>query len=152
MATTISKYSSINQYLWDGTAPLNGTTHLKLALVTSAYAFSASDSVWAAASGSELANGNGYTTGGNTITTPVSALSAGIGVLTADNSVWTFSGTKTFMAGILYHNQTINAVVNPLIAYILFDNTPADIVITAGQTFGVQWSGGQVLTVTAPGP
>ena len=151
MATTISKFSSANQYIFDGSAPTNGVATLKVALVTSGYTFNAANSIWASASGSELAAGNGYTTGGVAIATPVSSLVSGVGTLTGGNVSWTFTASKTFRAAILYSNTSINSVVNPMLAYILFDNTPADITVPS-TTFAIYWSASGILTIGPIGP
>ncbi|MFA5377339.1 MAG: hypothetical protein WC455_16430 [Dehalococcoidia bacterium] len=132
MATTITKYTSYDQYVHDGTIDLDAT-NIYLALVTSSYTFSAAHTVWADASANEVANGDGYTTGGAQLTNTVDTAK-----WYAADIAWT-GLTKTFRAGILYVNATVNSIVKPLIGYILFDSTPANISI-AGGTFTVQWN------------
>ena len=56
-------FDPAKQYLADGTVDFDTDT-LKMALLTSGYTPSLSHANWAALSGSEVANGNGYTTGG----------------------------------------------------------------------------------------
>jgi len=140
MATTITRYTSYNQYIHSGEINLNDTGNIYLALVTSAYTFSAAHSIWASASGSEVANGAGYTTNGAALGT----LSVNATRFTAANVTWT-ALTKTFRGGVLYHRATYLTIVNPLIAYILFDSTPADIVM-AGGDFAVQWNASGIIT------
>ena len=71
MATTISRYTSYNQYVHNGTINLNSTGKIKLALVTSEYVFSAAHTLFdngaddsTDPSHCEVATGDGYTTGG----------------------------------------------------------------------------------------
>jgi hypothetical protein len=60
----------------------------------------------------EVANGNGYVTGGNTAATTSSATTAGVYKLTlADPAVWTATGAGfTFRYAILYNSTTATPV------------------------------------------
>jgi len=132
MATTFSAYTSYKQYVHDGTINLNNTGKVMLALVTSGYTFSAANTIWADASASEVATGDGYTTGG------VALGSLSVNTTRFDSADATWTGlTKTFRGGVLFINDTVNGIVKPLIGYILFDSTPANISITGGD-FTVQ--------------
>lgn len=139
MAVTLTKYTSFNQYVHDGTIDLDAT-NIYLSLVTSSYTFSAAHTIWADASANEVATGDGYTTGG-----------AQLASLSVNGTRWdaadvTFSAlTKTFRGGILYVNATVNSIVKPLIGYILFDSTPADTAI-AGHDFVIQWNANGIIT------
>lgn len=131
MATTFTKYTHTPRRFADGTLDWNTDT-FNIALVTSAYTFSAAHTVWADASANEVANGNGYTTGGAALTTSMDNTKL-------DASDVTFSGLdKTFRGAIVYKVGTANTLVNPLVGYILFDNTPAD-VVSAGTDFVAIW-------------
>ena len=89
--------------------------------------------IWADASGSEVANGSGYTTGGETLTT----LSL---TTTYSDTVWdaddvTFSSlTKTFRYAFLYMSGTVDGIVNPIVGYILYDEAFADKSVS-----GIDW-------------
>lgn len=132
MATTITGYTSYKQYVHDGTINLNSTGKVMLALVKSTYTFSAAHTVWADVSGEEVATGDGYTTGGAAL----GSLSVNSTRFDSADVTWS-SLTKTFRCGVLYLNDTVNTIVKPVIAYILFDDTPADISISGGD-FTVQ--------------
>ena len=140
MASTITGYTSYKQYVHDGTINLNNTGKVMLALVKSTYTPNIAHTVWADVSSEEVANGDGYTTGGEAL----GSLSVNSTRFDAADVTWS-SLTKTFRYGVLYINDTVNAIVNPLIAYILFDDTPADISIGGGD-FTVQWSGSGIIT------
>ena len=69
---------------------------VKVALVSSAYTPDAANTghdEWADVSANEIANGNGYTTGGNSAAVSASAQTGGVFKLTlADPAIWTASG------------------------------------------------------------
>jgi hypothetical protein len=63
----------------------------------------------------ELANGNGYTTGGEILTiTP--AVSAGKYDLDATDTSWTFTSAKAFQYAVIY-KEGATAAASPLVAY-----------------------------------
>lgn len=122
--------------------------NLRLALVTSAYtpsnATTAGDSLWSSVSANELANGNGYTTGGIALTGVASANAGNTGwKLTTGNAVWTATGGNipAWRYMVLYYSGALWGLLNPLIGYALGDSTPADVPATTT---------GNTLTVTAP--
>lgn len=147
MAVTITKYTSYNQYVHSGEINLNDTGNIKLALVTSSYTFSAAHTIWdpgtddaADPSYNEVASGTGYTTGG----AAVASLSINSTRFDATDVTWS-ALTKVFRGGVLYHATTYKTIVKPLIAYILFDSTPADKTIT-NSDFVVQWDATGIVT------
>ena len=140
MSTTITGYASYKQYVHDGTINLNSTGKIMLALVKSTYTFSAAHTIWADVSDEEVATGDGYTTGGEAL----GSLSVNSTRFDSADVTWT-SLTKTFRCGVLYLNDTVNTIVKPVIAYILFDDTPADISITGGD-FTVQWNSSGIIS------
>ena len=78
----------------------------------------------------EHANGNGYTTGGDTVTGTVTGESQNVNFDTTD-AVWTASGGSiTARFAVLFSGTTP-------IAYSLLDTTPADVTATDGNTFTV---------------
>ena len=147
MAVQITKYTSYKQYIHSGEISLTDTGKVKLALLTSSYTPSITHTIWDAGtdnandpSFNEVAAGNGYTGGGKAL----GSLSVNATRFSAASVVWT-GLTKTFRYGVLYLDDTYLTIVQPLIAYILFDSTPADIVMTGGD-FTVQWSGSGIIT------
>ena len=154
MSSQLTFYAKFLEYIGGGIINLKSDT-LKLALVTSDYTpnvghdvladvlASPSPEVVAVASPS-----NGYTQGGKALTgvTFAASDSPKQSVLDADDLTWT-ALTATFRYGILYANVTVGSVVNPLIAYILFDTTPANIVVN-GVDYIVQWDASGILKVS----
>jgi len=111
------------------------SANLRMILLTSTYTPSVTiigHGVLADISG-ELANGNGYTTGGVALTGVVSATAGNDGYkLLTEDAVWTATdGTiPAFRYAALYYLGSLWGVTNPLIGYILCDNTPANIAET----------------------
>jgi hypothetical protein len=127
--------------------------NFRLALVSSAWTpVNSTDELWSVASGSEIANGNGYTTGGLTPATFALTNTAGVIKFTwSTASVWTASGTgiPAWRRAVLYYLGTLNSKVNPLVAHFLGDSTPADIPLTtAGNTITVTPNASGILTIT----
>jgi len=98
----------------------------------------ANNSVWADASANEVASGDGYTTGGATIAGNAISYDKAVGTWDANDVVWS-SLTKTFRFGYIYKSGTVGSVTNPLIGYILFDDTPDDVSVSAID-FTIRWN------------
>ncbi|OXE36914.1 MAG: hypothetical protein CGW95_04835 [Phenylobacterium zucineum] len=121
---------------------------VKVALVTSAWtpnATATGNALWADVSANEIANGNGYTTGGNTVTGAAATATAGNNgyFYTSTIPAWTASGAgiPAHRYYVMYVVGTLWGQVNPLIGYFLGDATPADIPLTTATN---------TLTVTTP--
>lgn len=127
--------------------------NFRLALVTSTWTpNNATDELWAVASANELANGNGYTTGGATPATISLTQTGGVVKFTWSTPVtWTASGGSipAWRRAVLYYLGTLNGKVNPLVAHFLGDSTPADVpATTSGNTLTVTPNASGVLTIT----
>lgn len=127
--------------------------NFRLALVSSAWTpNNATDELWSVASGSEIANGNGYTTGGATPATISLTQTSGVVKFTWSTAVvWTASGSgiPAWRRAVLYYLGTLNGKVNPLVAHFLGDSTPADIPLTtSGNTITITPNASGVLTIT----
>lgn len=132
---------------------LNATAaNYRLALVTSAWTPAPStDQAWSVASGSEIANGNGYTTGGINPGSITLSQTSGTVKFTGNAVVWTASGTgiPAWRYGVLYYLGTLNSIVNPLVAYFLGDSTPADVPLTtSGNTLTITMNASGIITAT----
>lgn len=148
MATTITRFNCLSEYLADGVVDLEDGT-IKLALVDAAYVFDATDTVWADISANEEPGVNGYTTGGATLASSAVTRTGGVATWDAADVTWTFTDSKTFMGAVLYLSGTVDSVVNPLIAYILFNDAGGGTAITINSVaFTVQWSASGIMTVS----
>lgn len=135
--SAITFYDAFKKELGDGTLDMN-TNPIYACLVTGTYTPSAAHSVYADLT-NEVANGNGYTTGGVALTGLTFNQTAGVATWTSSNPAWTSSGAGfTARRLVFYVNSTVNGVVKPLIGHMLLDSAPADVV----------WSGTNTITVT----
>lgn len=144
MASSFTLYPSIRKYAHDGTVDFDDND-IYLAFTTSAYIPSATHKVYSDIT-NELAAGDGYTLGGSILnnTSVTYSEDPSTGKFDADDHV-TAAITKSWRYGILYVNQTVNGIIKPLIGYILYDTTPADVVL-AGVEWTTQWSEDGILT------
>lgn len=125
---------------------LAATGNLRMALVGSGYTPDASNtghSLWSSVSANEIANGNGYTTGGVALSSvAVTAVTNGF-KLSSSNPSWTAGpgNLPAWRYGVMYYLGTLWGMTNPLIGYFLGDTTPADVPAT---------SSGNPLTINCP--
>lgn len=154
MASSFTLYNSFLKYVGDGTIDLDTDT-LRLCLVTSSYTPDVTHDVLADVLTSPSPEveqvdspDNGYTTGGEALTGVSFTLSDSPiqCVLDADDPEWT-SLTATFRYGILYVDKSISPIEDPLIGYILFDTTPADVTVS-GVNFKCEWSASGIVKYT----
>jgi hypothetical protein len=145
MAVSSSLFNSVRKYLGDGTIDWDTDT-INLALLLSTYTFDATHTIWANMSTYEAAAGAGYTSGGIALASKAVTVVGATAQYTAANPTWA-ALTKTFRAGVVYKVGTANGIVNPVICCIVFDTTPADIVVTAAD-FTVQWNANGVFRIT----
>lgn len=85
--------------------------------------------IWGDVSSAELVNGNGYSTGGATLSGSSVTYTGKTTKWDASDVVWS-TLSKTFRWAWIYKSGTVGSVVNPLIAYMLLDDTPADVTIS----------------------
>lgn len=138
MAITATLYDSAHKILC-GEGDWPGDT-IKLALVDSTYTPSAAHDEWADASGDEI-TGTNYTAGGESLANK----SMDNDMLDADDVTWT-NLTATFRYAILYISGTKEGLTNPLLAYYLLDDTPADVSVSASD-YTIPWSASGVMTL-----
>lgn len=82
----------------------------------------------------ELANGQGYTTGGVALAAPTVAAFSTTGYkFSTGNAVWTASGTgiPAWRTGVIYFSGALWGLTSPLLAFFTGDSAPADIPLTA---------------------
>ncbi|QGJ93678.1 hypothetical protein SEA_HANNACONDA_36 [Mycobacterium phage Hannaconda] len=125
--------SGARKMLLDGTFDLDSDT-FKVALVTSSSNIGSSTTTWAGVTG-EVANGNGYTTGGVAVTLTLTGTTS-VAVSFATNPVWTASGS-----GITARWAVLYEVSGNVLAYVLLDSTPADVSVAAGNTLTIDSDG-----------
>lgn len=119
----------------DGTFDIDSDTW-RCALVTSSSNIGSSTTTWAGVT-NEVANGNGYTTGGVSVSLTLSGTGS-VAIAFASNPSWTASG-----GSIVARWAVVYELGGNVLCYVLLDNTPADVTTTNGNTMTVS---GTVLT------
>ncbi len=148
MAASITFYQSFREYLGDGTFDLNSNTFV-VTLHTSSYTPNAGTHTVSADLTNELSTANGYTSGGATLGSVSWTRSGGTVTFDAADTTWTASGGSIVARyAVIRASGTLNSRVNPLVAYILLDTTPADVTTTTGNTLTLQWNASGILTLS----
>jgi hypothetical protein len=144
MAASITFYNNWKEAIND--AALRAAT-IKVTLHNSSYTFAATHSVYADLT-NELSTANGYTNGGATLGSVSWDQSSGTATFDAADTVWTASGGSIVARrAVIRVVGTINSQVDPLIASILLDTTPADVTTTTGNTLTLQWNASGIFTL-----
>lgn len=130
------------------------TNTIKCALVSSSYTPNQdTHDEWADVSANEIANGNGYTTGGYTLLSPVlTEITKGYKFSSANPS-WTATGGNipAWRYAVMYISGTVEGMTNPLIGYFIGDDTPADVPATSvGNTLTINCPANGWFTLTRP--
>ena len=145
MAASITFYNNWKAAIND--AALRAAT-VKVTLHSSAYTFAATQSVYADLT-DELSTAFGYTNGGATLAGVSWGQSGGTATFDANDTVWTASGGSIVSRrAVIRVVGTFNSQVDPLIASILLDTTPADVTTTTGNTLTLQWNASGLFTLS----
>lgn len=113
-----------------GFASLAASSTFKCALVTSSSNIGASSTVWSGVT-NEVANADGYTTGGVAVTLSASGTTS-VTFTPSANITYTASG-----GSIVAHWAVIYQTSGDVVAYCLLDSTPADVTITSTNTLTI---------------
>lgn len=125
--------------LLDGTFDIDSDS-FKVALFQSTSNIGAGSTTYAGLT-NEVANANGYTTGGVAVTLTLTGTTS-VAVTFSSNPVWTASGGSiTGRFAVLYE------VGGNVLAYCLLDSAPADVTATTGNTLTVAAAVGGVFTL-----
>lgn len=130
---------------------LNPANTCKLSLHTSAWTPNNATHEVLADVTSEIAAGNGYTAGGNTLTNDTLTNTGAVVKFTADATVFTATGGSipAWRYGVVYVSGTLNGKVNPVIGYFIGDSAPADVpATTVGNTLTITPSASGILSAT----
>jgi len=119
--------------LLNGTFDIDSDT-FRVALVTSTSNIGASTTTWAGVT-SEVANGNGYTTGGIAVTLALSGTTS-VTASFSSNPTWTASG-----GSIVARWAVLYELGGDVLCYVLLDNTPADVTTTNGNSLTIDSDG-----------
>lgn len=140
-ATAWSAYDHYSELLIKGDIDVD-TDVYKIGLYTSA-SNAATTSLTALSSiTNELANGNGYATGGATVAATASRSGSNTDFDAADPS-WTASGGSLVFRYAVCYTGTLP------ICYTLLDDTPGDITVADGQTYSIVMNSNGLLRLVA---
>jgi hypothetical protein len=141
------KYETFPEFMGDNTIDMDGDTFkMALFLSTSNCATVTFDEYGDLTN--EHANGNGYTTGGDTLVVTW-AHSTGTTTFDSDDGAWTASGGSIVARfAVIYDDTPTGTPADPLVCYSLLDNTPADVTVTDGNTLTVEINASGVFTIT----
>jgi hypothetical protein len=137
-------YHQFAELVADGTQDLD-THGFKLALFTSSHTPATSDTTFSALTGQ--VSGNGYTAGGQALTSITWAQTSGVAKFDAADVVWTASGGSITARYAVLYNTTV-AGAGDLVGYFVLDSTPADVTATDGNTLTVQWHTDGIFTLS----
>jgi hypothetical protein len=145
MTATFNKFNAFTLELGNGNINLSSDT-LKVMLTNTAPV--ATNTLYGDISAGEVANGNGYTTGGNAAALTSWSQSGGVAkLILANPSTWTASGGSIgpFRYAVLY-DTTPSSPLKPLIGWYDYG---AAVTLTAGEQFQVAFDATNgVFTIT----
>jgi len=134
-------------YMQDGTVDLDTHT-LKVALFTSASNVATTSVDGLAAATNQVAAGNGYTTGGWTVTGAALSEASGTVKFDSNDPAWTASGGSiTAKYAVLYDDTVTSPVADPIICHCELETT-GSVTVTDGNTLTIQLSANGYFTTT----
>lgn len=138
MASSIYPYSEFAKSLSDKLIDFN-TDVIKVALFTATYTPNQDSDTLYSGLTNEVANGNGYTTGGATLANASITKTANVTKLDGDNVTWS-SSTITARYGVIYDSGN-----SALIAYVDFGENFS----SSNSDFTITWNASGIITLTA---
>lgn len=147
MAITPTWFGPGLQYLLDQPADLEAVT-VKLALVTDAYTPNRdTHDFWDDVSANELANGNGYSTGGATISGAAFSYDATSDQVRFDHDdvSWTFTASKTWRYGVYYIDTAGASSTDPVFGLLTWDSNQS---VSTAYTLQIDAAGVLYIDVT----
>jgi hypothetical protein len=141
VAVTISLYNHTAKRFGSGENAVGDTYKVKL---LTAATFDATHTTLAATGGTEVANANGYTTGGATLSgVAVTTITTNDAKFDADDVTWSASGGSiTASYGILYDDSDTD---DPPVAFIDFGGSET---ASSGTDFLIVWNASGIFTWT----
>lgn len=141
MPVTISLYNHTARRFADGSNSPSDT--YKVRLLTAA-TFNATHATLAATGGTEVANANGYTTGGATLTgVAVTTVTTNDAMFDANDASWTASGGAITASYAILYNDTDTD--DPPVAFVDFDGSQS---AADGTDFKIIWNASGIVTFT----
>jgi len=148
MSGNFNLFNSAKLSIMDGTINLSSDT-FKIVLCTSAQAITVGtapfvDAVYADLT-AELTTANGYTAGGQALTTVALSQTAGVFKFDCDNPSWTASGGSLTARYYAIYSDT--ATNKDLLGFGLLDTTPADVTVIDTEPLTIAISASGLFTI-----
>ena len=153
MASTMVLYGKLPINLMGGEVEAESykvdwdTDAIKVALFTASYTPAQdTDELYSGISANEVASGNGYTTGGNAVTTSAPTYTAGTNLSTfdaTDPATWTASGAGFAFRYIVTYDSTSGVLIG-------YNDYGTTLTLNAGDTFTFSFDATGVFTASVP--
>ena len=125
------------------------TGQIKATLHNSSYTPSVTSQTVYADLSNELGTANGYTNGGLALSGQAWTQSTATVALTASPTIWNCTVSDLVARYcVLRYVGTVDSAVDPLIAYILMDTTPANITATPGNALTITWNASGIVVTS----
>lgn len=134
-------YDTFKEYLGDGTIDMDADA-FKIMLLTDTHTPDQTDAGYADVSAEEVSSGNGYTTGGESLTSVVWDRTGGTVKFDAADAQWT-SATFTARYAIIYDDSVTTPTADPLVCLIDFT---ANKQVSSG-TFTIEFNASGIMTL-----
>ncbi len=149
MAVTLKFYGQFHLNLLNNkfNADLEASgTVVKAVLLTDAYTFNQdTHESYADISASEVANGNGYTTGGLTLTNKSASYASRVTTYDADDPTWAATSITAKYCVLVFYTPAAAADKKLILCLDFGENKT-----TSANTFEVDWDTGGIWTMTVP--
>lgn len=139
-------YEKAKEYIGDGTIDLDTHTFKMALFLSTSNCDTLSGHDQLADLTNEHANGNGYTTGGVTLTGVTWNNSSGTMTFDCDNAVWNASGGSIVARFAVIYDDT--ATDDPPLCVCLLDTAPANVTATTGNSLTVAINASGVFTLS----
>ena len=131
--------------LTNGSAFADGTAIVRdMGLYSKRPAFIGYDNELADVIANEV-SGTGYSDGGLTLANPAIVTTPTYTAFDTDDAVWA-SSSIVALWGVIYRSGTVNGYTDPILAYVLLDDTMTSVSST-NSNFSIVWNAGGILTL-----
>lgn len=139
-------HDKIKEYAGDGTVDYDDNSFKCALHLVGSNAMTTSVDPWASITNEHTA-GNGYTAGGEALTSVTWVESSGTVTLDADDIVWNASGGDIVARfAVIYDDSVSTPVVDPVVCSCLLDDTPADVTAPDGNPLTIELAGTGIFT------
>lgn len=138
-------YDTAKVNIGNGTTDLD-THNFRIALFTSSSNANTLTNSTLSQLTNQVANANGYTTGGNLLSSVTWTQTGGTATFDAADSTWTASGGSiTARFAVIYDDTSAS---DALLCVCLLDTAPADVTATDGNTLTIQFNASGIFTLS----